>query len=164
MKKVKANSHEIWALFCRIVQIKDLARNVFHGSVLNDILEGSHFSLVFVDAIESLAQNLGLGEGEYQDAVNSFKQYFTEQKNGNAAFRASAKSLLTKKQFPETDGDAGKIMKGYGVSYKDLQDDVSRFVAQGTSPSIFDTANTADDKFKWDRRSNLVHYDNFDVP
>src|SRR5687767_2231776 len=42
LKKKKENSHEIWTLFCRILQIKDLARNVFHGSVLNDILEGSH--------------------------------------------------------------------------------------------------------------------------
>lgn len=76
LKKQKQNSHEIWTLFCRISQIKDLARNVFHGSVLNDILEASHFSLVFVDAIESLAQNLGLKPEEYEDAVEQFKQYF----------------------------------------------------------------------------------------
>lgn len=164
MRKVKANTHEIWTLSCRILQIKDLARNVFHGSVLNDILEGSHFSIVFVDAIESLAQNLGLKEEEYQDAIDQFKQYFQEQKNNNAAFRAAAKNLLTKKNFTETDDDAAKIIKGYGVSHKDLQDDVNHFVAQGTSPSIFDSANAADDKLKWDRRTNLVYYDNFDVP
>ena len=163
MKKQKSNSHEIWTLYCRILQIKDLARAVFHGSVLNDILEGSHFSIVFVDAIESLAQNLAIKEEEYQDAVNQFKQYFQEQKNNNEAFRACAKSLLTKRQFPDTDGDAQKIMKGYGVSHKDLQDDVANFLAQGTNPAIFDTANIADDKFKWDRRTNLAHYDNFDV-
>ena len=70
---------------------------------------------------------------------------------------------MTKKQFAETDGDAGKIMKGYGISHKDLQEDVTHFAAQGVSPSIFDSANSADDKFKWDRRANLNYYDNFDV-
>jgi hypothetical protein len=44
--------------------------------VLNDILEGNHFSVVFVNAIESLAKNLGLKEEEYEDAINNFKEYF----------------------------------------------------------------------------------------
>ena len=55
-------------------------------------------------------------------------------------------------------------MQAYGTSYKDLQQDVSNFVAQGMSAVVFDSANTADARFKWDRRSNLAHYDNFDVP
>jgi hypothetical protein len=49
---------------------------VFHGSVLNDILEGSYFSLLFVEAVESLAQNLGLKEEEYQNATEDFKAFF----------------------------------------------------------------------------------------
>jgi hypothetical protein len=55
-------------------------------------------------------------------------------------------------------------MTAYGISHKDLQDEVTRFVALGVNPSIFDTSNTADDKFKWDRRANLAYYDNFEVP
>jgi hypothetical protein len=70
---------------------------------------------------------------------------------------------LTKKSFNEADGEAQKIMEAFGISHADLQHDVNSHVAQGTLPSIFDTANVTDDKFKWDRRSNLAHYDNFDA-
>jgi hypothetical protein len=106
MRKAKKNSHEIWTLFCRINQIKDLARNVFHGSALNDILEGNHFSIVFADAIDSIAQNLGMTSEQDQTTIEQFKEYFKGQKNANDALRAAGKSLLGKKNFTETDGDA----------------------------------------------------------
>jgi hypothetical protein len=54
-------------------------------------------------------------------------------------------------------------MEAFGISHSDLQQDVNSHVAQGTLPSVFDTANTTEDKFKWDRRENLLYYDQFDV-
>lgn len=77
MRRNKSESHEIWKLFTKILVIRDLSRNVFHGSVLNDILEGSHFSNQFVEAVESLAVDLTMhGVEEIIEAINQFKEYF----------------------------------------------------------------------------------------
>lgn len=127
MKKTKSESHEIWQLFTRIMQIRDLTRNIFHGSVLNDILEGSHFSVLFVDAVESLGYSLGFKEAEYKNATEDFKNFFENQRDKNAEYRALAKKLVENKNF--TESDAQPILTAYGVAYPDLQRDVDAFIA-----------------------------------
>jgi hypothetical protein len=77
--------------------------------------------------------------------------------------RAAAKSLITSKNVVDSDANVQKIIEAYGSTVADLKNDVDNFVAQGTSADIFTTANTTEEKFRWERSSNLLGYDNFDV-
>lgn len=163
MRTKADKSHAIWVLFCRILQIKDLARTVFHGSVLNDILEGAYFSDVFCSSIQSLGSTLGASDEEVEETYNLIRQPFEGQFTNRDKLVGNAKSLFGKGAFDASDPDAAAIISAYDVSIDTLKAEVQGFKDLGYTAAVFDKVNPNAEALRWNRRTNLATYDNFNV-
>ena len=59
-KKNKQSNPLIAETLRKVIALRDLAKVVFHGSVLNDILENNHSTQIFVDLLKSLSLDLNI--------------------------------------------------------------------------------------------------------
>jgi hypothetical protein len=52
----------IWLSYYKIHILRDIAKSVFYGSVFSDILDGSHYTKLFIEAGRSACLELTLQE------------------------------------------------------------------------------------------------------
>lgn len=70
IKKHKEETHEYWQLYVRVVQLRDLTKQVFHGSVLNDILQQNYFTELFIDALDAFGINIGFKKDLFEEDLS----------------------------------------------------------------------------------------------
>ena len=61
LKKKTKQYYEIWAIYHKIHILRELARNLFYGSVFSDILDRNTYAKLLIEAGKSLTSKLNVG-------------------------------------------------------------------------------------------------------
>ena len=60
-RKAQPQDHyQVWRTFTTIHLLRELSRGVFHGSVISDILDGSHHAKLLLNLGRDLTRDLGI--------------------------------------------------------------------------------------------------------
>lgn len=120
--------------------LRDLARNVFHGSVLADIAETSGSMINFASFAKAICAEIG--EASLTDDLwKSFKDKAAKQ--GHIDFRKLMVKLYDKDVL--TQEDVEPLLheeNGFDTSFDNLKVDFEKFKQMGVKKSLFNGANT----------------------
>lgn len=126
--------YDVWNLFS---VWRDLSRQVFHGSVLSDLLDNGQHLIAFAQIGQNLCKKL-----EVEMEADFWKKIMEKAKAQSKNLKAVA-AVYKKKSFEDEElDDVISESKGFDCSIEFLKDDIAKYKAQGTPSTVFTSSNS----------------------